>query len=145
MKEKNYVLSVILAVIMTVAMVTVVLFKTFAPAVILPAMNIPNMAGLSVLALLIEYFIAPKGRRCYVCVAGFALLAFGLLPLVAGYIAPAQVWKVALIGCALFTLLTWLYDSILDRLSTGPKAKLAPVVCALGLYLTFQIFAGILL
>ncbi len=145
MKEKNYFLSVILAITMAVAMVAVVLFKTFAPAVVLPDMNIPNMAGLSLVVLLLEHYLAPNSRRCYVWVGIFSLLTFGLLPYAAGYVALSQVWKVALVGGALFTLLTWLFDSIMDRLSTGPKAALAPVISAFGLYLAFQVFAGILL
>ena len=145
MKEKNYFLSMILAITMAVAMVAVVLFKTFAPAVVLPEMNIPNMVGLSLIVLLVEHYLAPNSRRCFVCVGIFSLLTFGLLPYAAGYVALSQVWKVGLVGGALFTLLTWLFDSIMDRLSTGPKATLAPVISAFGLYLAFQVFAGILL
>lgn len=145
MKEKNYVLSLTLAVVMAVAMIAVVLMQTFAPAVILPEMNIPNLATLCLVVLLAEHYLAPNSHRCYFCVAGFALLTFGVLPFAAGFVAWEQAWKVALVGCALFSLLTWLFDSIMDRLSTGPKAKLAPVISAFGLYLAFRIFAGILL
>lgn len=145
MKDKNYFLSMILAIVMAAAMVAVVLVQTFAPAVVLPVMNIPNMAGLSLVVLLLEHYLAPNSRRCYVCVAVFSLLTFGLLPYAAGFIALAQAWKVALVGGVLFTGLTWIFDSIMDRLSTGPKAVLAPVISAFGLYLAFQVFAGILL
>ena len=145
MKEKYYALSLILAVAMAIAMVAMTLLQALAPAAILPELNIPNMTALSLVALLIEHYFAPNSRRCYFCVVGFSLLTFGLLPFAAGVAALEQVWKVAMIGCVLFTLLTWLFDSIMDRLSTGPKAKFAPVISAFGLYLAFQIFAGILL
>lgn len=145
MREKTYFLSLLLTGIVAVAMLAVVLLKTFAPAMILPQINIPNMTGLCLIVLLIEHYVAPNSRRCYFCVAGFALLTFGLLPLAAGFVALEQAWKVALVGCVLFSLLTWIFDSIMDRLSTGPKATLAPVISAFGLYLAFQIFAGILL
>ena len=145
MKEKTYFLSLILTIIMAVAMIAVVMVETFAPAVVLPTMNIPNFTGLSLIALLAEHYLAPNSRRCYVCVAGFALLTFGLLPFAAGVVALAQMFKVAVVGCVLFTVLTWIFDSVMDRLSTGPKAKLAPVISAFGLYLAFQVFAGILL
>jgi hypothetical protein len=145
MKEKTYVLPVILALVLTLAMLAVVLLQTFAPAVILPVMNIPNLAGLSLIVLLLEHYLAPKAGRCYICVALFSLLSFGVLPLAAGFVAGAQVWKSAFVGCGLFTLVTWLFDSIVDRLSTGNKAKLAPLISAFGLYLAFQGFAGILL
>lgn len=145
MREKTYFLSLLLTGIVAVAMLAVVLLQTFAPAMILPQINIPNMTGLCLIVLLIEHYVAPNSRRCYFCVAGFALLTFGLLPLAAGFVALEQAWKVALVGCVLFSLLTWIFDSIMDRLSTGPKATLAPVISAFGLYLAFQIFAGILL
>ncbi len=145
MKERNYLLPVLLAVVLTVAMVAVILLETFAPAVVLPVMNIPNMTALCLVVLLLEHYLAPNARRCYVCVAIFALLSFGLLPYAAGFVALAQAWKVALGGCVLFTLLTWLFDSIMDRITTGPKAVLAPVISAFGLYLAFQAFAGIIL
>ena len=145
MKERNYMLPVLLAVVLTVAMVAAVLFETFAPAVVLPVANIPNMAGLCLVVLLLEHYMAPNGRRCYLCVALFSLLSFAVLPYAAGFVALAQVWKVALAGCVLFTLLTRLFDSIMDRITTGPKAVLAPVISAFGLYLAFQAFAGIIL
>ncbi|MBR6825266.1 MAG: hypothetical protein IKM59_01830 [Oscillospiraceae bacterium] len=145
MKEKTYILPMLLGVVLILAMVAAVLVKTFAPAVVLPPMNIPNLAGLSLIVLLMEHYFAPKAGRCYICVFAFSLLAFGLLPAAAGYIHTQYCLKLALVGSILFTLLTCLFDSIVDRLSTGPKAKLAPLIGAFGLYLAFQAFAGILL
>ena len=37
----------------------------------------------------------------------------------------------------------WLYDSVTDRLSSGPVAKAAPTVSALGLYLAAQCLMGL--
>ena len=145
MKERTYLLPVLLAVVLTVAMVAVVLLESLAPAAVIPVMNIPNMAGLCLVVLVLEHYLAPNGRRCYLCVALFSLLSFAILPYAAGFVALAQVWKVALVGGVLFTLLTWLYDSIMDRITTGPKAVFAPVISAFGLYLAFQAFAGIIL
>jgi hypothetical protein len=53
--------------------------------------------------------------------------------------------KLAVVGAVVFTLVTWLYSTIQDRLSSGPAAKLAPIFSALGLYLAFQAFAGMIL
>ena len=39
---------------------------------------------------------------------------------------------------AVFTATAWLYSSAQDRLSTGPVAKAAPILTALGLYLAAQ-------
>ena len=45
-------------------------------------------------------------------------------------------------GCVTFTVTTWLFTSMADRISTGPSAKLAPVVSAVGLYLASQCLMG---
>jgi xanthine/uracil permease len=44
-----------------------------------------------------------------------------------------------------FALTALLYGSMQERLASGPKAKAAPVLSALGLYLAAQCFAGMLL
>ncbi len=145
MKQKTYFLNLMLVVVLTLAMAAMVLLRTFGPAMVLPKWSIPNMVLLSLVALLLDHYLAPGACRCYICIPLFAVLSFGILPLAAGVVSLAQCWKIALIGGAVFTLVTWLFSSIQDRLSTGPSAKLAPVISAFGLYLAFQAFAGILL
>ena len=46
-------------------------------------------------------------------------------------------------GAVIFTLCTFVFSSIQDRLSSGPAARLAPVMSALGIWLAVQAFAGI--
>ena len=48
-------------------------------------------------------------------------------------------------GGIIFTALTWLYGSVTDRLSSGPAAKAAPIVSALGIYLAAQCMMGLFL
>ncbi len=145
MKQKPYFLNVVLAVLLGLILAVAVLLRSFSPALILPELNIPNMALISLLALLIDHYFAPGSKRCYFCIPIFGALCFGLLPFAAGFATAAQLWKLALVGGILFTLLTWLFSSILDRISTGPEARLAPVISAFGLYLAFQALTGILL
>lgn len=145
MKDRSYFLNTALALVLALAMAAVVLFRTFAPAVILPELNIPNMVLLSLIALLAEYYVAPGTKGCYVCITLFAALSFGLLPAAAGYVPFAECWKTAVIGGITFALTTWVFRSMADRLSTGPNAKAAPIITAFGLYLATQAFTGILL
>ncbi len=56
--------------------------------------------------------------------------------------ALGEVWKLALRGTLTFCAATWLFDTITDRISTGPAAKLAPIASALCLYLAALIFMG---
>ena len=145
MKNKTYFLNTILAAVLGTALLIAVLIRTFAPAVIIPSLNIPNIVLLSVLALLADHYAAPGAKRCYICVPLLSALTFGLLPWAAGFVSVMEALKLALIGGILFTLVTLLYSSIQDRLSSGPAAKAAPVLSALGLYLAFQCLSGMIL
>lgn len=145
MKNKTYILNTLLAAVVGIALTVCVLLRTFCPWVIIPALNIPNMALLSLIALLTDHYLAPGAKRCYICVPVFAVLTFGLLPWAAGFTNVPDALKLALVGGAAFTLLTLLYTTIQERLSSGPAAKAAPLLSAVGLYLAFQIFTGMIL
>lgn len=145
MKKNPYILNTLLAAELALVLVIAVLVRTFAPNVIIPSLNIPNMVLLSLAALLADHYLAPGAKRCYVCIPVFSAVTFGLLPWAAAFVSPLEALKLALVGCAVFTLITWLYSSIQDRLSSGPAAKAAPLLSALGLYLAFQCLAGMIL
>ena len=145
MKNKTYILNTLLAAVLGIVLLIAVLVRTFAPAVIIPALNIPNMVLISLLALLSDHYLAPGAKRCYVCVALLAAAVFGLLPFAACFVAGLEAAKLALIGGIVFAVTTWLFTSIQERLSSGPAAKAAPVLSALGLYLAAQSLTGILL
>lgn len=144
MKNKTYTLNTLLAVILGAVLLIAVFVRTFAPAIILPELDLPNMVLISLLALLLDHYLAPGAKRCYICIPVFSAIAFGLLPFAACFVGALDALKLALIGCAVFTAATWLFTSMEDRLSTGPAAKVAPIVSALGLYLAAQCLMGIL-
>ncbi len=143
MKKNQYTLNTILTIIVGVALLAAVLIRTFVPRFILPQLDIPNIMLLSLLALLLDHYIAPGAKRCYICIPVFAVLTFGILPVAAGFAGWLDAWKPALLGGVVFTAATWLFTSITDRISTGPVAKAAPILSALGLYLAAQCFMGL--
>ena len=145
MKKNQYLLNTILAVVVFVAMLVLMLVRTFHPAVWLPKLDIPNMVLLSLVALVFEHYVQPHNKRCYICIPVLSAVTFGLLPAVAGVIAVAEAWKFALVGGVVFTVTTFLYSSIEERLSSGPKAHAAAIISALCLFLASQIFAGMIL
>lgn len=145
MKKNRYLLNTILAAVVFAAVLALMLVRSFGPAAWLPELDIPNMVLLSLLALLIEHYLAPGNPRCYICIPVLGALTFGLLPVAAGIVVVSEAWKFALVGGAVFTVTTWLFSSISDRLSTGPKAHAAAVISALCLYLAAQVFAGMVL
>ena len=145
MKNNQYLLSTILAVVVFVACAIALLVRVWLPAAVIPRLNIPNMVTLSVIALLIEHFLTKGNPRCYICIPVFGALVFGILPLMAGFACQHDFWKYGLVGGVVFTATTFLFTSMTDRLLTGPKAKAALVVCSLGIWLAAQCFAGIIL
>ena len=145
MKNKTYILSTLLAIVFAVALLAAILIRTFAPAVILPQLNIPNLVLISLVALVLDHYIAPGAKRCYICIPVFSAVTFGLLPYTAAFVNGMDALVLALAGGIVFTVTTWLFTSIQDRLSSGPESKLAPLLSALGLYLASQCLTGIFL
>ena len=145
MKHNKYLLNTLLVGVLFGVMAVFMILRAIQPPVILLPLNMPNMVLISLAALVLEHYLAPGNPRCYLCIPVFAMLTFGLLPLMAGFACQHTFWKLGLVGGAVFTVTTWLFTAMTDRISTGPKAKLAPLAGALGLYLAAQSFAGILL
>ena len=145
MNNKTYTLNTVLAAVVGIALAIAVLVRTFLPLVILPVLSIPNLVGISLIALVLDHYLAPNAKRCYICIPLLSAVTFDLLPFAACFVGAMDAVWMGLAGGAVFTVTTFLYSSIQDRLSTGPNAKLAPVLSALGLYLASQAFVNILI
>lgn len=143
MKNQKYFLNTALAVVFGLVLLAMILIRTFAPVIILPKLDIPNMVLISLTALLVDHYVCKGAKRCYICISIFAVLTFGLLPFAACLATALEAVKLGVIGGVVFTAVTWLFSAMEDRLSTGPAAKLAPILSALGLYLAAQSFMGI--
>ena len=139
---KKYMLNTFLIAVATLALLAMVVARALCPVLILPGFGIPNLVAVSLVALLLDHYIVKDAPRCYICIPVLAFLTFGLLPFVSGFIQPFQILSLGINGAVTFTVTTWLFSSMMDRISTGPSAKLAPVVSAIGLYLASQIFMG---
>lgn len=145
MKNKTYTLNTILAAVLGAALLICILVRTFAPRIILPELDIPNLVMISLVALVLDHYLAPNAERCYICIPVFSAITFGLLPFAAAFVGAMDALKLAVAGGVVFTVMTWLFSSVQDRLSTGPAAKAAPVVSAFGLYLAVQGLMGMIL
>ena len=143
--RKNYYLNTFLAAVLGIVLLAMVIIRAFFPVVILPEANIPNLVLLSLAALVLDHYTAPGAKRCYICILLLAAVTFGLLPYAAGFCAPMESLKLAAAGGIVFTMVTWLFSSMMDRLRSGPAAKAAPLLSALGLYLASQCFMGMIL
>ena len=145
MKKNTYTLNTILAALLGAILLVCVLVRTFAPRIILPELDIPMLALISLAALVLDHYMAPNAERCYLCIPMFAALTFGLLPFAACFVGGAEAVELALWGAGVFALMTWLFSSIQDRLSSGPASKAAPILSAFGLYLAVQGLMGMIL
>lgn len=145
MKNNKYFFNTLLTGVLFLILAVFMVIKVIQPAAILPPLNIPNMVLVCLVALLIEYYLAPGNDRCYICIPVMSALTFGILPLVAGFACVHTFWKLGLVGGAVCTATVWLFTSMSDRLLSGPKAKAAAVLSAFGLYLAAQCFTGIIL
>lgn len=145
MKDNKYLLSVLFTLTLACVLLVCVIVKLFFPLVILPQWNIPNLVLLSLIPLVLHSYLGKPGKENYLALFLLSAVSCALLPWVTGWIAPAGMLSCALSGGAVFTATAWLYASLTDRLSSGPQAKAAPILGALGLYLAAQAFQGILL
>lgn len=144
MKNKTYMLNTLLAAVLGVILMVCVFVRTFAPHIILAQLNVPNMVLVSLAALVLDHYMAPGAKRCYVCVALLGAVTFGVLPWAACFVGALDAVKLGLVGGVVFTVVTLLYTSMADRLSSGPAAKAAPLMSALGLYLAAQVLCGMI-
>lgn len=145
MKNKTYTLNTVLAALLGAALLVCILVRTFAPRIILPELDVLNITLISLVALVLDHYLAPNAERCYICIPMFSAITFGLLPWAAAFVTGGEALELAFAGGIIFTVMTWLFSSVQDRLSTGPAAKAAPVVSAFGLYLAIQGLMGMFL
>ena len=145
MKDKCYCSNIALAVVLGGFLIVCALVRTFVPLAVLPELTVPNVVQLSLAALVAAHYLCKGKKSCLVIASVLAALTFGLLPFAAGFATGMDALKLALVGGAAWFVIAWLFGQITDRISTGPTARLAPIFSALGLYLAFQCFAGMIL
>ena len=144
MKNKTYVLNSILACVLGVFLLVLIFVRALAPQIILPHLDIPMLVLISLVALVLDHYLAPGAKRCYICIPLFSAITFGLLTFAAIW-SIGEALRTAVLGGIVFTVTTWLFTSMQDRLSTGPAAKASAAFSALSLYLAAQALSGMLL
>lgn len=144
MKKKHDSLGIILAVVAGITFLTAMLVRAFLPRVILPKLDSSAVALLISIALVLDHYLVHAGKRNYFWTAVYAAVIFGVFPWVACFLSPMNALKLAVLGAVIVAACAYLFDSMLDRLSSGPATKAAPVVCAFVLYLVAQCLMGIL-
>ena len=108
------------------------LLRAFAPITAwLPNIDIPCLAAVSILAMVIDCYIdyftgVKKPARCWALTAAMALLTFWLMPWAAGLADAGEALRIGVIGAILFTVLAFLFGTIRERLLSGKSNILTP-------------------
>lgn len=140
--KKHDALNQILVMTLGLVLGVGVVVRTFLPNWILPEADVPNLVLVSLVCLLMEHYGKRWEKRNWIGLGLTALGSFGLLPLAAGFVSLKGAIRLAVVGSVVFVGCVWIFDSMTDRVATGPKARAAVLVNALGLYLGSQILMG---
>ena len=143
MEKKTTILNVLLAVTLGAGLLIGVIWRAFQPNVVLADLDIPAMAAIVLIALLIEYFAAGLQKRVWVPQIILAAVTFAVLPWAADI--PYAGMKLAVCGAVVFAVLTWMFDSAAQRLDVTTNCKGAMVPTAFVLYLACQCFMGMVI
>lgn len=143
MEKKTMILNALLAATLGAGLLVGMIWRAFQPNVVLADLDIPAMAAIVLIALLIEYFVTGLQKRAWVLQIILAAVTFAVLPWAADL--PYAGIKTALCGTVVFAVLTWMFDSIAQRLDVTTECKGAMVPTAFVLYLACQCFMGMIL
>lgn len=145
MKDKNGISLMALPITLGIALLICAVIRTMVPMAILPKLDIPNMVLLSLMALLIQHYLGKNSDVPVIAALLLSGLTFSLLPVAMGFVLPAQMGKLAIVGGVVYTATAWIYGELLEWLSSGSGCKAGPVLGALGLYLASQCLSGMIL
>ena len=143
MEKKNFVLNVLLAVVLGSDNLVGMVWKAFQPNVVLADLELPAIAALVLIALVIEYLWKGTQKRAWAVQIVLAAITFAVIPFAAGY-AGAGIGLI-LCGTVMFTALTWIFDSVAERLDVTCDCKCAMIPTAFVMYLACQCFMGMIL
>lgn len=140
MKKSTMMVNTLLAVVVGIGLMVGMIWRTCIPNVVLPEFDVIAMVGLTLIALVLEYYLAGKVERNWLLQIILAAVTFGGLGMAAG-VAGVGV-NTFIVGAAVFAVLAFVFDSMVRRLEVTTNKKCAVIPTAFVLYLAFQCFAG---
>ena len=155
-KDRTTILNTVLALVLGIVLLVSVLVKANCPHFILPKINIPYMAGISLIALVVTHFLSgtqsacqggkacltEKPEGCPLCQAILATITFAVMPWAAGLVQDSII-KLALCGGIVFAVLNAMFCGMVKRMELADTHKGAVIPAAFGLYLACQCFTNI--
>ena len=140
MKKNTMMVNTLLAVVLGTGLLVGMVWRTFMPYVVLPELDIIAMAAITLIALVLEYYMTGVQKREWALQVVLAAVTFGGLALAAGL--PCAGIKNFMVGAVVFTIVTFLFDSMVKRLEVTTDKKYAVIPTAFVLYLACQCFMG---
>lgn len=140
MKKNTMMANTLLAVVLGAGLLVAMILRTFVPNVVLPQLDLNAMVGITLITLCLEYYIVGKQERRWLIQIVLATVTFGGMPLAAGLLD--TVLRNCITGAIVFTIVTFLFDSMVRRLEVTTERKCAIIPTAFVLYLACQCFMG---
>ena len=98
-------LPIFLAAVTGLVLLWYLVMDAFAPAAILPPLDVMLVSGISLVALVLECYSGPRTEsRNWALVAVLNAATFALLPLAAGLLTGQALVRFALVGCLVSTV-----------------------------------------
>lgn len=144
MNKKYNLLGIFLAAVTGSSLLIAMMLRAFLPAFILPKLNSITLIILSLIALILDYYLSKEKHRVYWLMPLYGALIFGIFPWVSCFVDVLSAVKIGVLGAVIFTVVTYLFDSMTNRLSSTPASRVAPIISAFGLYLASQCLMGII-
>ena len=141
MKKNTMMVNTLLAVVLGVGLLVGMIWRTCMPYVVLPELDVIAMAAITLIALVLEYYISGKQERNWAVQIILGAVTFGGLAFAAGLSYTGV--KIFLCGAVVFGIITFLFDSMVQRLEVTTDKKCAVIPTAFVLYLACQCFVGI--
>jgi hypothetical protein len=143
MEKKSMMLNTLLAAVLGAGLLLGIVWRTFQPNVVLPELNIPAMAAIVLIALVIEYLISGVQKRSWAVQIALAAVTFAVLT----WCADLPYAGVGVIACGtvVFAAVTWMFDSVVQRMEVTTDCKYAVIPTAFVMYLACQCFMGMIL
>ena len=143
MEKGSKLLNLLVAIVLTVGLLVGMVWRAFQPNVVLADLDIPAMAALVLIALVIEYLLFGAQKRAWVSEIVLAAITFAVLPWAADL--PYANLLTVVCGTVVFAALTWLFDFAVDRLEVTTDCKYAVIPTAFIMYLACQCFMGMII
>lgn len=134
-----------LALVVGLTILLMFISKTFLPGAMLLQLSMPNIAGICLIALLLNHYLGSKETGNILLNALLGGIILGIIPVAGGVTIGMGALKLAIVGGVEYAVLSWLFSSMINRMESTISTKLAPVPTAFVLFLACQGLANILL